>query len=134
MRRRPPRSTRTDTLFPYTTLFRSLTDGLEPVEAAVREALATGTASDDLILNILARRREPPRPLTIITSEDSALRHPPIADCARYDQLRTFEIGRAHVCTPVTNAHLVCRLLLEKNKKAHTDLYQKNNISYTQQK
>src|SRR3546814_5704205 len=27
------------------------------------------------------------------------------------------EIGRAHVCTPVTNAHLVCRLLLEKKKK-----------------
>src|SRR3546814_6687875 len=27
------------------------------------------------------------------------------------------EIGRAHVWTPVTNAHLVCRLLLEKKKK-----------------
>src|SRR3546814_12344491 len=27
MRRRPPRSTRTDTLFPYTTLFRSLAAG-----------------------------------------------------------------------------------------------------------
>src|SRR3546814_17928920 len=27
MIRRPPRSTRTDTLFPYTTLFRSTTDG-----------------------------------------------------------------------------------------------------------
>src|SRR3546814_9126817 len=27
------------------------------------------------------------------------------------------KIGRAHVCTPVTNAHLVCRLLLEKKKK-----------------
>src|SRR3546814_257740 len=26
------------------------------------------------------------------------------------------EIGRAHVCTPVTNEHLVCRLLLEKKK------------------
>src|SRR3546814_2387821 len=25
---------------------------------------------------------------------------------------RTLAIGRAHVCTPVTNAHLVCRLLL----------------------
>src|SRR3546814_7162642 len=25
----------------------------------------------------------------------------------------TAQIGRAHVCTPVTNAHLVCRLLLE---------------------
>src|SRR3546814_10174629 len=28
MIRRPPRSTRTDTLFPYTTLFRSIDDGL----------------------------------------------------------------------------------------------------------
>src|SRR3546814_2609365 len=27
---------------------------------------------------------------------------------------RCAEIGRAHVCTHVTNAHLVCRLLLEK--------------------
>src|SRR3546814_2113086 len=27
------------------------------------------------------------------------------------------EIGRAHVLTPVTNAHLVCRLLLEKKKQ-----------------
>src|SRR3546814_5996674 len=27
------------------------------------------------------------------------------------------KIGRAHVRTPVTNAHLVCRLLLEKKKK-----------------
>src|SRR3546814_2325620 len=26
------------------------------------------------------------------------------------------EIGRAHVLTPVTNANLVCRLLLEKKK------------------
>src|SRR3546814_7925054 len=26
----------------------------------------------------------------------------------------TLKIGRAHVCTPVTNAQLVCRLLLEK--------------------
>src|SRR3546814_9271966 len=34
MIRRPPRSTRTDTLFPYTTLFRSI----EHVEAAARGA------------------------------------------------------------------------------------------------
>src|SRR3546814_1345053 len=27
------------------------------------------------------------------------------------------QIGRAHVCTPVTNAHLVCRLLLAKKTK-----------------
>ena len=65
-----------------------LSDGLDLVEDAVREALAAGTPSDDVILNILARRREPPRPLTIVTSEDLALVHPPAADCERYDQLR----------------------------------------------
>src|SRR3546814_1473863 len=27
------------------------------------------------------------------------------------------EIGRAHVCTTVTNAHLVCSILLEQKKK-----------------
>src|SRR3546814_1007249 len=30
------------------------------------------------------------------------------------------QIGRAHVRTPVTNAHLVCRLLLENKNKIHT--------------
>src|SRR3546814_9497385 len=30
------------------------------------------------------------------------------------------KIGRAHVCTPVTNAQIVCRLLLEKNKRTRT--------------
>src|SRR3546814_3659088 len=31
-------------------------------------------------------------------------------------ELELKQIGRAHVRTPVTNAHLVCRLLLEKKK------------------
>src|SRR3546814_6275784 len=31
-------------------------------------------------------------------------------------KLTTSEIGRAHVGTPVTNAHLVCRLMPEKKK------------------
>jgi hypothetical protein len=39
-----------------------LTDGLEAVEAAIREALAAGAASDDVILNILARRESRPGP------------------------------------------------------------------------
>ena len=68
-----------------------LTDGLEPVEAAVREALANGTASDELILNILSRRREPATPHSIVTSEDRMLQHPPLADCARYDLLRGYD-------------------------------------------
>ncbi|MEO9120968.1 MAG: IS21 family transposase [Solirubrobacteraceae bacterium] len=65
-----------------------LTDGLEAVETAIRDALDDGAASDEVILNILSRRREPPRPLTIVTSADLALAHPPVANCARYDQLR----------------------------------------------
>ena len=52
------------------------------------EALEGGVASDEVILNILARRREPPRPESIATSEALALTHAPIADCARYDLLR----------------------------------------------
>ena len=65
-----------------------LTDGLAAVEEAVSEALDSGAASDDVILNILARRREPPRPPTIVTSEALMLAHPPTADCGRYDLLR----------------------------------------------
>src|SRR3546814_10497354 len=37
MIRRPPRSTRTDTLFPYTTLFRSESQPADPLEPAVEE-------------------------------------------------------------------------------------------------
>ncbi|WP_230293753.1 hypothetical protein [Croceicoccus sp. Ery5] len=65
-----------------------LSDSLGAVEAAVREALDAGAASDEVILNILSRRREPPRPASIVTPEDMTLRHPPVADCARYDNLR----------------------------------------------
>jgi len=65
-----------------------LSDGLAAVEAACAEALAEGVHSADVILNILARRREPPPPAAVLIPEALRLRHPPIADCARYDQLR----------------------------------------------
>jgi hypothetical protein len=50
--------------------------------------LAEGVHSADVILNILARRREPPPAPSILTPEALKLRHAPVADCARYDQLR----------------------------------------------
>jgi Transposase and inactivated derivatives len=65
-----------------------LEDGLTAVEAACAEALSQGVHSADVILNILARRREPPPPPAIHTPEALKLRHMPLADCARYDQLR----------------------------------------------
>src|SRR3546814_6136445 len=90
--RRPPRSTRTDTLCPYTTLFRSRAGHLG---AFLRRCFRAARQS--------SRRRGRPGFLP--------------ADGADRKSTRL---------NSVTNAHLVCRLLLEKKKKNN------NNISYTQ--
>ena len=66
-----------------------LSDGLGAVEAACLEALAAGTHSADVVLNILARRREPQSSITTIATPTALiLHHEPVADCARYDGLR----------------------------------------------
>ena len=66
-----------------------LTDGLPAVEAACARAVSEGVHSSDVILNILTRQRDPGPVAGIATSEALALRHAPLADCARYDQLRS---------------------------------------------
>jgi len=63
-------------------------DGLEPVEAACTEALEHGVHAASVIINILARTRDPAPVMTIVTPGALKLRHAPIADCARYDNLR----------------------------------------------
>src|SRR3546814_5679095 len=99
MIRRPPRSTRTDTLFPYTTLFRSFLI-LELVNAAFAASVAQR-------FPFRARHRRqrfgfPERRLSghlaqrLISPSDQARRHSPVA----YRIERTapsVEIGRAHV-------------------------------------
>src|SRR5690606_13426013 len=65
-----------------------LSDGLPAVEAACAEALREGVHPADVILNILARRREPDAPAPSMTPASLRLRHEPHADCARYDSLR----------------------------------------------
>src|SRR5579863_1805465 len=65
-----------------------LTDGLPAVEAACAQAMADGVHSADVIINILARHRDPGPVAPIFTPEALRLRHAPVADCARYDQLR----------------------------------------------
>ena len=65
-----------------------LSDGLPAVEAACLEALSEGVHSADVVINILARQRDPGPAATILTPDALRLRHAPIADCARYDQLR----------------------------------------------
>lgn len=65
-----------------------LAEGLDLVEAACAEALEAKLFSRDVVLNLLARRREPAPPANL-TSTGPALTIEPIADCARYDALRT---------------------------------------------
>jgi transposase len=65
-----------------------LSDGLAAVETACAEALREGVHSADVVLNILARHREPTAPITIMTPDALRLQHAPLADCARYDTLR----------------------------------------------
>jgi transposase len=66
-----------------------LTDGLPAVEDACAQAMTDGVHSSDVIINILARRRDAPLAVSISTPVALALRHAPLADCARYDQLRS---------------------------------------------
>src|SRR3546814_5867516 len=101
MKRRPPRSKRTDTLFPYTTLFRSGGDHL--VSLPIMRALAKD------------------RPIGMVHFDAHTDMWDGYFGNYKYTHGTPFrraieEIGRAHVCTPVTNAHLVCSLLLEKKK------------------
>ena len=66
-------------------------DGLEAVEAAVREALSAGTISDEIILNILSRRREPHDAQAMDVVVNLKLKHPPEANCGRYDTVRDLD-------------------------------------------
>src|SRR3546814_2126763 len=58
MIRRPPRSTRTDTLFPYTTLFRSLRDYVTPIVQAAPDEIAAEHAGLRSFLGFVREHKE----------------------------------------------------------------------------
>jgi hypothetical protein len=68
-------------------------DGLPAVEAACGEALAAGLCSSGGVLNVLSRQWPEVTPPNIATPDALRLRHEPIADCARYDTLRSQNRG-----------------------------------------
>src|SRR3546814_8754064 len=77
---------------------KPLSEGCEDLEIRYEEAFAqAGAPAGDLL-----------------TPQDyAACQVVPVPDS---DPDRGLQIGRAHVCTPVTNAHIVCRLLLDKKQ------------------
>src|SRR3546814_21099438 len=66
MIRRPPRSTRTDTLFPYTTLFRSFTDSAIATHLNLRRlaSVMSGKMSGFIAILCTATEPTPPAPIT----------------------------------------------------------------------
>src|SRR3546814_1445281 len=122
MIRRPPRSTRTDTLFPYTTLFRSrlarVQQLAEHLDARADRLLGIADAHDlDLVANLHdaaldapGHHRAAPRDREHVLArhqERLVLRTVRLRDVVVHRQ-----IGRATARTPVTNAPLVCRIML----------------------
>src|SRR3546814_14244471 len=80
MIRQPPRSTRTDTLFPYTTLFRSAPDRLastvparmKPTALCVRQVSAASSAIEPAAASIAQANTPPAPPNTIAAPAPSA--------------------------------------------------------------
>src|SRR3546814_5366755 len=115
---RPPRSTRTDTLFPYTTLFRSQQGNSCTGHDLVLKSLQITRRSDWPAIHLRhdIAGLEP----GILKARPFGREHQPRHLAILHSGGETDEIGRAHVRTTDTNAHLVCRLHLKKNKKQHT--------------
>jgi len=65
-----------------------LDHGLAAVEEACVEALDAGIASGDVILTVLARRRQPATPPSVTTPDALRLKIEPLANCGRYDSIR----------------------------------------------
>src|SRR3546814_17733145 len=107
MIRRPPRSTRTDTLFPYTTLFRSL---LERLARAPLVADARGGDDADLAVGKLDRRaagdaRRPAARDMVVPLEQARLR----IDHRHLDRLQVFKADRGDLEARLA----VCQLALQ---------------------
>src|SRR3546814_4838529 len=128
--RRPQRSTMTDTLFPYPTLFRADRRGARIAGEAenrrtgfgvpVRRAQAGegGHDMDAAGVGELPRQRFG---LGRVTDQLQLVAQPLHRAAGNADaafkrigiSATDPEIGRAHVCTPVTNEQLVCSLAIE---------------------
>src|SRR3546814_5525342 len=91
-------------------LYRSVARPIERLSATVR-ATVPG--------NVVEATVDGPAEVVGLSRDFAALTQDVARQMSRreQDEQDVVEIGRAHVRTPVTNAHLVCRILPEKTKK-----------------
>src|SRR3546814_7362685 len=105
MIRRPPRSTRTDTLFPYTTLFRSVDPRRKPGRAQLLQPAVEPLSSFAIIFIGRIAQREHGKPHAIELGRFAALDKfekasgglGRIALAISADDDEQIQIGRAHV-------------------------------------
>src|SRR3546814_9899654 len=126
MRLHPPISTRTDTLLPYTTLFRSASTGAScrpaPRGACARCSKPTRAPASAPIPSTAAaargwRGKRGPATASATPGPSAARVGTPSAyGWGDRSEEHTSEL-------PVTNAHLVCRLLLEKKNTTIINIY-----------
>src|SRR3546814_8485731 len=111
-----PRYKPTYARVPYTMLCRSKGGANIPVAQALDHVWGYAVGLDMTRRDLQMKMREAGRPWELGKAFDQSA---PIAPLHRVAD----EIGRAHVCTPVTNEQLVCRLLLEtKNQQKNINL------------
>src|SRR3546814_3706055 len=107
MIRRPPRSTRTDTLFPYTTLFRSIhvtqfrhNMAFDPdLRAALEQLAAAGHLPGELIPahDLITRFLVVSRLVSPKSTEPPHATRPLAARACGVESWDALQIGRAHV-------------------------------------
>src|SRR3546814_4766112 len=111
MIRRPPRSTRTDTLFPYTTLFRSTVSTLR---SFVRFLIARGECPPDRLAALVVAPRR------------SAKQVPRYIDRESVEQI----IAACDTSTPVGVRDRALILLLARSEEHTSELQSLMRISY----
>src|SRR3546814_3309499 len=98
MIRRPPRSTRTDTLFPYTTLFRSTGFVLGNRTIETKKAPQGGRGAERAPVTARARFREPGlNPFDVDLFDLSSTGFRMVTSFRPQIGKHIWEIGRAHV-------------------------------------
>src|SRR3546814_6342407 len=114
MTRRPPRSTRTDTLFPYTTLFRSYVNHVGP-------------RNESGVTDIMRRAVAAPTPLRDHYSQDFAVR----SGCTSSRAATSSSSSRVRLQLPLCRQHRTRRGTCSRRSEEHTsELQSLMSISY----